>query len=69
MSVTAATPGGTMGRLSTTECTYIATYFPKKRVSSLKSVYFKNLISGSHRRWTLGFCMEATQSLNPVYQH
>ena len=26
MFVTAATPAGTMGRLSTTECTYLPTY-------------------------------------------
>jgi hypothetical protein len=28
MFVTAATPAGTMGRLSTTECTYLPTYLP-----------------------------------------
>ena len=38
----------------------------KKRVGSSKSVYPKNLISGSQRRWTLGFCMEATQSVSPL---
>ena len=29
--VTAATPAGTMGRLSTTECTYLPTYLPRAR--------------------------------------
>ena len=41
----------------------------KKRVSSPKSDYSKNGISGSQGRWTLGFCMEATQSLKSLYHH
>ena len=41
----------------------------KKRVSSPKSVYSKNCISNSRGRWTLDFCMEATQSLKSLYQH
>ena len=41
----------------------------KKRVSSPKSVYSKNCISGSQGRWTLGFCMEAIKSLKSLYQH
>ena len=35
----------------------------KKRLSSPKSVYLKNCISGSQGRWTLGFCIEAIKSL------
>ena len=41
----------------------------KKRVSSPKSVYSKGCIPGSQGRWTLGFCMEATQRLKFLYQH
>ena len=41
----------------------------KKRVSSPTSVYSKNCISGSQQRRTLGFCMEAIQSLKSLYQH
>ena len=40
----------------------------KTRVSSPKRVYYKNCISGSQVRWTLGFCMEATQSLKSLCQ-
>ena len=31
--VTGATPGGTMGRLSTTECTYLPTYLELFRIA------------------------------------
>ena len=41
----------------------------KKGVSRPKSVYSKNCISGSQGRWTLGCCMEATQSNKSLYQH
>ena len=41
----------------------------KKRVSSAKGVHSKTCISGSQERWTLAFCMEATQSLKILYQH
>ena len=41
----------------------------KKRVSSPKRVYSKNYIFHSKGNRTLGFCMEATQSLKSLYQH
>ena len=44
------------------EIGFVAT-IAKKRVSSPKSVYSKKCISDSQGTWTLGFCMEATQSL------
>ena len=40
----------------------------QKGVSRPESVYSKNCIPGSPGRWTLGFCMEATQSLKFPYQ-
>ena len=41
----------------------------KRRVSSPKSFYSKRCISDSQDRWTLGFCKEATQSLESLHQH
>ena len=41
----------------------------KKKISSPKSVYSKDCISGSQGGWTLGLCMEAIKSLNSFYQH
>ena len=41
----------------------------QKRVGRPKSVYSENCISDSQGIWTLGFCMEATQSLKSLYQH
>ena len=38
----------------------------KKEVSSAKSVYSKNCVSGSQGRWTLCFSMEAIKSLKPL---
>ena len=35
VSVTGATPGGTTGHLSTTECTYLPTYFMKEEMEYL----------------------------------
>ena len=45
------------------------TIMAKNGVSNPKSVYSKNCISGSQGRWTLGFCMEAMQSLQSLHYH
>ena len=41
----------------------------KKGVGSPKRDYSKGCISGSQANLTLGFCMEAMQSLKSLYQH
>ena len=40
----------------------------EKSPSRPKSVYSKNHISHSQERWTLAFCMNATGSLQSLYQ-
>ena len=41
----------------------------KKRVSSPKSVYSNNCISGSKGTAVFGHCMEAIKSPKSLYQH
>ena len=46
-----------------------AAIMAKRRVGCPKHVYSESCISGLQGTWTLGFCMDATQGLQSLYQY
>ena len=51
LSITGATPGRTMGRLSTAECTYLPTYLDRSRKGQVHALFFACRVSAGLRQW------------------